>query len=329
MTDIDISQVKSMLRSLQINQAETSNIDCKEDLNIKNDGDCASFIRHTVALANTGRKSYLLLGVENRSWIPTGIPGDSSLNNVDGTQQQMNQVLSNRVDPPITVTYRIRPIDKAIIGIVEIEGKIPPYIISIDHPRYGGKKTKGDDSYIYKGAIYIRRATDSIIATRQSEVLEVLNGRKDFVEIVVALALIGIVVGIGVGVGTSTIRFGDPYASTVLGCMWGVLVGLILNGRLANGFGRFQNNLLGKLMKHTVGSVWGGSVGAYMGYVMVDSILSGKTKSVNPLMGLFTGFLIGLTCAVFISAVIFYIIIPSSPIREVIGFVRQKILRRH
>jgi hypothetical protein len=282
------SEIKKMLENLQRRKTEISTIDAKLTLNLKEDGDCASFIRHIAALANTGQKGYIFIGVEDKTWIPKGIPEDSPLLMVDSTQQQMNQILATRLDPPITVVYCTYDIDGIIIGLIGVESTNPPYIISISDPKFGGAKTKGRESNIYRGIIYIRRGTDSVPANRRSEILEILNGKRDYVEIVISLVFIGMLVAIGIGVGSTLIRFGDLPTPIILGCIWGLVIGWLVNKRLADAFGRFPDGKLGKIIKNTGGLLWGGVIGAYLSYTIVGNILNGKTKPLDPIsMGLF------------------------------------------
>ncbi len=276
-------ETKKMLEKLQRRKSETSTIDAKETLHLKEDGDCASFIRHIAALANTGQKGYIYIGVEDKTWVPKGIAEDSPLRMVDSTQQQMNQILATRLDPPINVVYCTHDIDGIMIGVIGVEGTNPPYIVSIGDPKYGGAKTKGKESYIYRGTIYVRRGTESVPANRQSEILEILNGKRDYVEIAMSLVFIGTLVAIGVGVGASLIRFGDLPTAAILGCIWGVVIGWLFNRRLADAFGRFPIGKSGKVIKNIGGLLWGGTMGTYLSYTIVGNILNGKAKPLDPI----------------------------------------------
>lgn len=62
-----------------------------------------------------------------------------------------------------------------MLGLVAVEGTRAPYIIAIEDQQYGGDRTRGEPSYVYRGAIYVRRGANSVIANRQSEVLEIVN----------------------------------------------------------------------------------------------------------------------------------------------------------
>jgi len=277
-----LSEAKRILKRLRQNKSEVSNFDFKETLNLKEDGDRASFIRHIAALANLGQKSGLFIGIEDKTWISKGIPSESPLLKVDVTQQQMNQILAKKIDPSINVEYRVYDIDGLAIGIVGLDGKDPPYVISIEEPRYGGSKTKGKESYIYKGVIYIRHGTASVPANRQREILEVFNGRRDYIEIAVLLVFIGVLVAIGVGIGVSQVRFPDTASAALLGGIWGIIVGWILNKRLADSLGKFPTGTFVRVIRIFGGSLWGGAIGALLSYLVVDKIITGQIKILDP-----------------------------------------------
>lgn len=73
------NKLEKILRDLQTNQVESPNIDGKAILNLKELGDRATLIRHVSAIANTGQEGYLIIGVENKTWRPIGLPVGSLL----------------------------------------------------------------------------------------------------------------------------------------------------------------------------------------------------------------------------------------------------------
>jgi hypothetical protein len=293
MSEMHLSQskIERILTNLQLNQTESSTIEGKETLNLKSDGDCAYFVRHAAALANTGQKCYLIVGVENKTWVTRGIAEDSPLRDADSTQQQMNQTLANRLDPPLSISYHTCAINNAVIGVVEVEGKNPPYIVSIEPHSYGGGKSKGKDSYIYRGVIYIRRGADSVAANRQSEVLEVVEEKRDIINILMSFTFIAALVGSGIGIGTSVMSFSDPYAPAILGGAWGLFVGWIFQKRAVEAIGRFATtSLFSRAVKIAVGPIWGASIGMLMSYMIVNGVLSGKVKVPDPItVGILAG----------------------------------------
>lgn len=292
MADIDLSpeKITKLLVTIRRNQAESSYVDGKETLELSTDGDKAFFIRHVAALANTGRDAYLLIGVENKTWASKGIQQGSPLLDVDKTQQTMNQTLANRLDPPFTVVYRTCFLESVTMGVVGVEGKSPPYVVSIEDRRFGGPKSKGSDSYIYRGDIYVRRVTDSVVANRQREILELLPVKRNIFDLIGSILLIGITIGAGVGIVASLVRFTRPSDASIIGFIWGLFIGGLFNKRLGEAFGRFRSGRFEPLIKSAVGPFGGGSFGALLAYTLIENILSGKAKLSDPVsMGMIMG----------------------------------------
>lgn len=283
------NKLEKILRNLQANQVESPNIDVKAILNLKELGDRATLIRHVSAIANTGQEGYLIIGVENKTWRPIGLPVGSLLTDSDETQKQINQILAGKIDPAISVSYRTYECDSVLIGVVLIPSGNPPYIISIPDDRYGGQKSDSSrESYVYKGAIYVRRGSDSVIANRQSEVFATLEARKNIVGVIGSLGLIAFVVSVGVGIGVSLTKFPDIYVPTILGGIWGLLIGLLLGQRVTESVGRFPKNLFFSILRSGLGPLVGTIVGAWLSYSLVKVALSGKIDGFDPLsMGLF------------------------------------------
>ena len=271
-----MSQATKLVETLRKSKSESSSIDAKETLNLKENGDCAVFIRHIAAIANTGQKSYLLIGIENKSWILKGIPEGSPLLDVDSSKQQMNQILRARIDPPIQVDYQTLEMDGKTIGFVGVEGNNPPYVISMNEPKFGGSKTKGDEIFIYKGVVYIRNGADSIPATRQSEIASIFNGKRDTAEIVLTLFLIGLIISVGVGLGSVLIEFKDPILPAICGGFFGTMVGWMLNKRLSDSLGRFTIGWIDRWAKLLGGVLWGGLLGSILSYLLVQAVINGK-----------------------------------------------------
>jgi hypothetical protein len=169
------AEFEALLQRLKEQQTESPVVDGKADLPLETEGDRAFFIRHVSALANNMEPSHLIIGVEDRTWDPIGLSEDSPLRDSDRTQRRMNQILSNRLDTNISVRYRTYEVSDVVLGLVAVEGTGAPYIIAIEDQQYGGDRTRGEPSYVYRGAIYVRRGANSVIANRQSEVLEIVS----------------------------------------------------------------------------------------------------------------------------------------------------------
>lgn len=169
------SKIEDLLKLLREHQTESPTIDGKVDLFLDKEGDRAFFIRHVAALANNVEPSSLIIGVKDKTWELIGLSEDSSLRDADSTQNRMNQILAIRLDPHLPVTYRTYELSGVTIGLVVVEGKRAPYIVAIEDQKYGGLRTQGGPSYIYRGAIYVRHGANSIIANRQSEILHLID----------------------------------------------------------------------------------------------------------------------------------------------------------
>jgi hypothetical protein len=163
----------TLLRRLQQEQTESRTIDGKQDLPLQEDGDKAFFLRHVAALANNVEPSYLLLGVEDRTWRAIGLPATSSLLKADDTQQQMNQILQRRLEPAVHLRYQVHEVDGVPLGLVEIVGERAPYVISV--PRYGGPRTRGAPEFVHQGVIYWRDGSSSVPISRQSDLMGILQ----------------------------------------------------------------------------------------------------------------------------------------------------------
>jgi hypothetical protein len=166
---------EALLQRLREQQTESPVVDGKADLTLETEGDRAFFIRHVAALANNVEPSYLIIGVEDKTWNLVGLPRNSPLHHSDQTQTRLNQILANRLDPNVSVRYRAYEVSGVVLGLVAVEGTRAPYIIAIEDQQYGGDRTRGEPSYVYRGAIYVRRGANSVIANRQSEVLEIVS----------------------------------------------------------------------------------------------------------------------------------------------------------
>jgi hypothetical protein len=278
-------KTEKLLKRIRRSQGEHPSIEVKEALNLKSNGDRATFIRHITALANTDFEGYLLIGIENKTWKLKGIPIDSPLRDSDRTQQQMNQILRSKTDPPLNVCYCTVCIEETVIGLVGVGGKNPPYVIAIGHPRYGGEKSRGGSSYIKKGVIYVRHGANSVIADRQSKIIEVVERKRDMMGLMVSLGFIAALVGAGVGAGASALNFADLVTPIILGCIWGAIIGWLFNKRLTENLGRLPNDWLGKAVRALGGPAWGFFIGMAMSYGMADTALNRGDTPHPVLMG--------------------------------------------
>lgn len=71
-------KLKTLLKNLKQDDTESATVDVKADLPLDTLGDRAFFIRHIAALANNREPSYLVIGVQDKTWGIEGIPEDST-----------------------------------------------------------------------------------------------------------------------------------------------------------------------------------------------------------------------------------------------------------
>jgi predicted HTH transcriptional regulator len=128
-------EFEALLGRLREHQTESPKAEGKVNLSLVTEGDRAYFLRHIAALANNVQPSYLIIGVENKTWNPIGLAKDSPLREPDATQQRMNQILGKRLDPTLTVRYRTYEADGVVYGLVSIDGSRAPYIVAIQSSR--------------------------------------------------------------------------------------------------------------------------------------------------------------------------------------------------
>lgn len=125
-------------------------LDYKEDLPLQSDGDKAGFVKDVIALTNSGGKAHLIIGVEDGTGKLVGLK-------TPHTAEQMNQILKDKCDPPISVEYVERNILGYRIGVIEIKGENPPYVVSVPD-KFGGSLSANPQKrfHIERGTVFIR-----------------------------------------------------------------------------------------------------------------------------------------------------------------------------
>lgn len=129
---------------------ESPTLDYKQDLPLQSDGDKAEFVKDVIALANSGEIAHIIIGVEDGTGRPVGFK-------THHTAEQMNQILKDKCDPPISVEYVERNILGYEIGVIEINGENPPYVVSVAD-KLGGALSANPQKqfYIERGTVFIR-----------------------------------------------------------------------------------------------------------------------------------------------------------------------------
>lgn len=125
-------------------------LDFKEDLRLETDGDKAEFVKDVIALANSGGTAHIIIGIEDDTWRPVGIK-------TSNTPEQLNQTLKDKCDPPLRVEYVEKDLLHYKIGVVEVTGDNPPYIVSVPD-RYGGSLSANPQKqfFIERGTVFVR-----------------------------------------------------------------------------------------------------------------------------------------------------------------------------
>jgi len=129
---------------------EGPTLDFKEDLPLSEDGDKAQFVKDVIALANGGELAHIIVGVEDGTGKPVGLKTTHDA-------EQLNQILKDKCDPPISVEYNEKNILGYKIGIIEIRCENPPYIVSVPD-KFGGRLSSNPNKSfsIQRGTVFVR-----------------------------------------------------------------------------------------------------------------------------------------------------------------------------
>ncbi len=129
---------------------EGPTLDYKEDLPLAEDGDKAQFVKDVIALANSGELVHIIVGVEDGTGKPVGL-------RTTHNAEQLNQILKDKCDPPISIEYVEKNILGYKIGVIEFKGENPPYIVSVPDKFGGHLSSKPNKSfYIERGTVFVR-----------------------------------------------------------------------------------------------------------------------------------------------------------------------------
>lgn len=139
---------------------ETPTLHFRDDLLLKTDGDRAEFVKDVLALANSGQTAHLIIGIEEETWKLKGIV-------THHTTEELNEVLEDKCDPPLRVEYAERDVLHYKLGIVEIQGDNPPYLVAVPD-RLGGPLSAVPQKqfFIERGTVYVRNVSKNEGARR-------------------------------------------------------------------------------------------------------------------------------------------------------------------
>lgn len=141
---------------LIIAQDENDQVDFKEEFYAKEKK--SELIKDIVSFANNTkpRDKYIVFGIENDSWIPTGI-NKSSLPDIS----EINDLLHMYVEPFIDVEIGHFEYQRVTIGFIRIphDSLNRPYVIAKEY-------SKNKVTSLRKGEIYIRKGATNFICDR-------------------------------------------------------------------------------------------------------------------------------------------------------------------
>lgn len=153
---INLSKVRQLIEK----EDEGPTLDYKEDLILETDGDKAQFVKDVLSLANSGQLAHIIIGVEDGTRKLLGI---KTLHKAE----QLNDILKNRCDPPLTVEYTERIILGHKVGVAEFLGDNPPHIVSVADQFGGTLSTNPQKSFfIQRGTVFIRNFNKNDGASR-------------------------------------------------------------------------------------------------------------------------------------------------------------------
>lgn len=129
---------------------EGRSLEYKEDLPLQTNGDKAEFVKDIIALANSEPIAHIIVGIEDLTRKPVGIE-------TSHTPEQLNEILKDKTDPPLRVEYVEKDILHYKIGVIEINGDDPPYVVAVPD-RFGGQLSASPSKqfYIERGRVFIR-----------------------------------------------------------------------------------------------------------------------------------------------------------------------------
>jgi hypothetical protein len=153
---IDIDRTKQIIE----NEDEGPILDYKEDLILETDGDKAQFVKDVLSLANSGQTAHIIIGVEDGTRKLVGIKTTHKA-------EQLNDILKIKCDPPLTVAYVEKTILGHTVGVIEISGENPPYIVAVPD-KYGGHLSSDPKKafFIERGMVFVRKYNMNAGASR-------------------------------------------------------------------------------------------------------------------------------------------------------------------
>jgi len=156
---VDTQRLKQLL-----SREEGEKLDFKAELNLSTESEKKELVKDVTAIANSrGGRGYIIYGVEDKTKNILGINAE------DFQEEQIQQIIYNRTDPPVPVN----------VDFVQIDGKTVA-VLTIFRSRHAPHQV------LQTGAFYIRRGSTTDFA-RRSELASMMqeNGLLSFETVMV------------------------------------------------------------------------------------------------------------------------------------------------
>lgn len=142
---------KHKIRQL-LKMGEGPKLDFKAKLSLETESEKKELAKDVTAIANSrGGRGYILFGVEDKTKKILGIDPE------DFAEEKVQQVIYNRCDPPVALSFDLAEVDDKTLGVITIY-----------------KSNNKPHQMIQNGAFYIRRGSTTDIA-RRSEIANLLQ----------------------------------------------------------------------------------------------------------------------------------------------------------
>lgn len=144
---MDRNKLKQLLKS-----EEGPKLDFKEALHLVTESDKKELTKDVIAMANSrGGRGYIIFGVQDKTKKVLGI------NTSDFKEEQIQQIIYNRCDPPVPISIDFIDYEKAVVAVLTVF-------------RSGHKP----HMMLQNGAFYIRRGSTTDVA-RRGEIANLLQ----------------------------------------------------------------------------------------------------------------------------------------------------------
>lgn len=128
-----------------LQKSEGPKLDFKLQLSFKADSEKKELAKDVTAIANSkGGRGYIIFGVQDKTKILVGIEDRKY------SEEQIQQIISQRCDPPVSIKFDTISIDNKVIGVLTIY-----------------KSTQKPHQIRQTGSFYIRRGSTTDIARRE------------------------------------------------------------------------------------------------------------------------------------------------------------------